>query len=54
MVDIGGRNAGIAVGFMNMVGCLGHAIQPYIGSRVFHTFGWSALFVVYAVAFCWR
>jgi sugar phosphate permease len=51
MVDVGGRNAGIAVGFMNMVGCLGHAVQPYIGARVFHTFGWSALFGVYAAAF---
>lgn len=51
MVDIGGRNAGTAVGFMNMVGCLGHAVQPYIGARVFHMFGWKALFGVYAVAF---
>jgi MFS family permease len=51
MVDVGGRNAGIAVGFMNMVGCLGHAVQPYIGARVFHSFGWSALFGVYATAF---
>jgi predicted MFS family arabinose efflux permease len=51
MVDIGGRNAGIAVGFMNMVGCLGHAVQPYLGARVFHTFGWNALFGVYATAF---
>jgi sugar phosphate permease len=51
MVDVGGRNAGVAVGFMNMVGCLGHAVQPYIGARVFHDFGWSALFGVYAAAF---
>ena len=51
MVDIGGRNAGIAVGFMNMVGCLGHAVQPYVGARVFHTLGWDALFGVYAIAF---
>ena len=39
------------MGFINMVGCLGHAVQPYVGARVFHTFGWSALFGVYAVAF---
>jgi ACS family glucarate transporter-like MFS transporter len=51
MVDVGGRNAGIAVGFMNMVGCLGHAVQPYVGARVFHAYGWNALFGVYAVAF---
>jgi sugar phosphate permease len=51
MVDIGGRNAGIAIGLMNMIGCLGHAVQPYLGARVFHTFGWNALFGVYAVAF---
>jgi MFS transporter, ACS family, glucarate transporter len=51
IVDIGGRNAGIAMGFINMVGCLGHAVQPYVGARVFHTFGWNALFGVYAIAF---
>jgi MFS family permease len=51
IVDIGGRNAGIAMGFINMVGCLGNAVQPYIGARVFNTFGWDALFLVYAVAF---
>lgn len=51
IVDIGGRNAGIAMGFINMVGCLGHAVQPYIGARIFQTFGWNALFGVYAVAF---
>lgn len=51
IVDIGGRNAGIAMGFINMVGCLGHAVQPYVGARVFHTLGWNALFGVYAVAF---
>jgi nitrate/nitrite transporter NarK len=51
IVDIGGRNAGIATGFVNMVGCLAHAVQPYVGARVFHSLGWSALFGVYAVAF---
>jgi MFS family permease len=51
IVDIGGRNAGIAMGFINMVGCLGNAIQPYLGAKIFHAFGWDALFGVYAVAF---
>lgn len=51
IVDIGGRNAGIAMGFINMVGCLAHALQPYVGARVFHKFGWDALFAMYAVAF---
>jgi hypothetical protein len=36
---------------MNMVGCLGHAVQPYVGAVVFHTLGWNALFGVYAIAF---
>lgn len=51
IVDIGGRNAGVAMGFINMIGNLGGAAQPYIGARVFNTFGWSTLFGVYAVAF---
>jgi MFS family permease len=51
IVDIGGRNAGIAMGFINMVGCLGNAVQPYIGARIFNTFGWEALFGLYAAAF---
>ena len=50
-VDIGGRNAGIAMGFINMLGCLANAAQPYAGARVFHTFGWDALFGLYAAAF---
>jgi sugar phosphate permease len=50
IIDIGGRNAGIAMGFIN-IGCLGNAIQPYLGARIFNTFGWNALFAVYAVAF---
>jgi ACS family glucarate transporter-like MFS transporter len=51
MVDIGGRNAGVAMGFVNMVGCLGHAVQPYVGARIFNTLGWDALFALYAAAF---
>jgi hypothetical protein len=26
-------------------------VQPYIGARVFNTFGWDALFGVYAAAY---
>jgi MFS family permease len=51
IVDIGGRHAGIAMGFINMVGNLGNASQPYIGALVFEAFGWNALFAVYAVAY---
>ena len=51
VVDIGGRYAGVALGFINMIGSLGNTIQPYVGERVFNTFGWNTLFGVYAVAF---
>ena len=34
-----------------MLGCLANAVQPYAGARVFHTFGWDALFGLYAAAF---
>jgi MFS family permease len=50
IVDIGGRNAGIAMGFIN-IGCLGNAVQPYVGARIFNEYGWNTLFVVYAIAF---
>lgn len=51
IVDIGGRNAGIAMGFINTIGCLAHAVQPWIGARVFNTLGWNALFGLYAAAY---
>lgn len=51
IVDIGGRYAGTATGFINMVGNFGGAAQPYIGAKVFLAYGWPALFGVYAVAF---
>jgi ACS family glucarate transporter-like MFS transporter len=50
IVDIGGRNAGIAMGFIN-IGCLGNAVQPYLGAMIFKNYGWNVLFVVYAIAF---
>lgn len=51
VVDIGGRHAGIAMGFVNTIACLGIAVQPYLGAKVFHAFGWDVLFGAYAVAF---
>ncbi len=51
IVDMGGRYAGIALGFVNMVGNLGNSAQPYIGARIFNTFSWNTLFGVYAVGF---
>jgi MFS family permease len=51
IVDIGGRYAGIALGFINMVGQVGNTLQPLIGAEIFNTFGWNTLFGVYGVAF---
>jgi nitrate/nitrite transporter NarK len=51
IVDMGGRYAGIALGLVNMVGNLGNAFQPYIGAKVFNSFGWTTLFFAYAAAF---
>jgi len=41
----------VAFGFINMIGCIGNITQPYIGQKIFNTFGWNTLFAVYAVAF---
>jgi len=51
IVDIGGRYAGTATGFINMVGNAGNYLQPYLGARVFRSQGWDALLAVYAAAF---
>jgi MFS family permease len=51
IVDIGGRYAGIALGFINMIGAFGNIVQPRVGAEIFNTFGWNTLFGVYAVAF---
>ena len=51
IVDMGGRYAGTATGFINMLGNLGGATQPWIGSRLFNFYGWNALFAVYGFAF---
>ncbi len=51
IVDIGGRYAGVAMGFINMIGCMAHAVQPYIGQDIFNTIGWNSLFAIYAVSY---
>lgn len=51
IVDIGGRYAGVAAGFINMVGNAGNYLQPPIGAWVFSTFGWNVLFGVYATMY---
>jgi MFS family permease len=51
IVDVGGRYAGTAAGFINTVGNMGNALQPVIGAAVFTRFGWGALFACYAGAY---
>jgi MFS transporter, ACS family, glucarate transporter len=51
IVDIGGRYAGTAAGFVNLIGNMGNAVQPAIGAWVFGRFGWNTLFIVYACMF---
>jgi len=51
IVDMGGKHAGIATGFINMVGNLGNSIQPYIGALIFNNASWNTLFLVYAAAY---
>jgi ACS family glucarate transporter-like MFS transporter len=51
IVDVGGRYAGTATGFINMVGNAGNYLQPSIGAIIFRQLGWNVLMGVYAVAF---
>jgi len=51
IVDLGGRYAGTAAGFINMVGNAGNYLQPPLGALIFRAWGWDALFIVYAAAF---
>jgi MFS family permease len=52
IVDIGGRYAGTAAGFINMVGNNGNAAGPYLGAVVKgHLGGWNVLLAVYSAAF---
>jgi MFS family permease len=51
IVDIGGRYAGTAAGFINTVGNTGHWLQPVIGAVVIRWFGWDVLLGLYGAAF---
>jgi ACS family glucarate transporter-like MFS transporter len=50
-VDIGGRYAGTATGFINMIGNTGNYLQPFLGAVIFRSLGWNVLLGVYAGAF---
>jgi ACS family glucarate transporter-like MFS transporter len=50
IVDIGGRYAGTATGFINMVGNAGNYLGPWIGAIIFRQLGWNFLMGVYAAA----
>ena len=52
IVDIGGRYAAMAFGFMNMIGNIGNSIAPPINERLFNGYGWNALFTVNAIILC--
>jgi len=49
IVDIGGRYAAMAFGFMNMIGNIGNSIAPVTNERLFNLYGWNALFTVNAI-----
>jgi ACS family glucarate transporter-like MFS transporter len=52
IVDVGGRYAGTAAGFINMVGNNGNAVGPYVGAVIKgHLGGWNVLLAVYSAAF---
>jgi sugar phosphate permease len=51
IIDVGGAHAGIAAGFVNMMGNLGNFLQPIIGAWIFTRFGWGPLFAVYAATY---
>jgi len=52
VISIGGRYAGTAFGFINMVANIGgNTLQPIIGQAVFSRYGWTPLFAVYGGVF---
>ena len=51
IVNIGGRYAGTAMGFINMLGNFSNAASPRTGVWVFQRYGWDALFTVYVGMF---
>jgi dipeptide/tripeptide permease len=52
IVDIGGRYAAMAFGFMNMIGNIGNSVAPITNERLFNVYGWNALFTVNAILLC--
>jgi MFS family permease len=52
IVDIGGRYAAMAFGFMNMIGNIGNSVAPITNERLFNVYGWNALFTVNAIILC--
>jgi ACS family glucarate transporter-like MFS transporter len=52
IVDIGGRYAGMAFGFMNTIGNIGNSIAPVTNERLFNIYGWNTLFTVNAIILC--
>ena len=51
IVDMGGRYAGTAAGFLNMVGNTAGFVSPVAGAWIFQHLGWSVLFTVYAAMY---
>jgi MFS family permease len=50
IVDIGGRNAGVATGLINL-GNIGNVVQPALGAWLFNRYDWNTLLAVLAGAF---
>jgi MFS family permease len=51
IVDIGGRFAGTAAGFLNTCSNSAGSAIPYIAALLFNSIGWNALFAFYACAY---
>jgi sugar phosphate permease len=52
IIDVGGAHAGLAAGFVNMLGNLGgNSLQPIVGAAIFTHFGWGTLFVAYSATY---
>jgi MFS family permease len=51
IIAIGGKFAGTATGFMNMLGNFGNFVSPPLGAFIFLHWKFNALFVVYATAY---
>jgi len=48
IIGIGGLYAGTAFGFINTAAnVIGNSLQPVVGPKVFHHYGWNTLFLIY-------